>query len=327
MKIMKIKYAIFAVFVCILGLVFPMNASAEEASYGLTLQCEAEGTQFSLYRIADYTLNETYTLVEPFAASSSKLKGLDKLNDLDSEGLRTLANTLEEWVEAEDIKPVSTKKVEKESVFWENLSRGLYLITGTQTRDEKYLYTPSPSMVVLPARETTGEWNAHPVIKYNKLEKEELKKEKNLEVIKIWKDSGHKDERPSEITIVLLKNGKQYDSVKLNKKNNWRYKWKDLSADDRWTISEKKIPDDYQVEYARSGSKIYVINHYDEPDKPNKPDKPKLPENPKTPEKPTSPKLPQTGQLWWPVPILAVLGAGFWLIGWSRRRTWYDDEK
>ena len=31
-------------------------------------------------------------------------------------------------------------------------------------------------------------------------------------------------------------------------------------------------------------------------------------------------KLPQTGQLWWPVPILAVAGIAFFSIGWLRSR-------
>ena len=34
---------------------------------------------------------------------------------------------------------------------------------------------------------------------------------------------------------------------------------------------------------------------------------------------PTEPKLPQTGQLWWPVPVLAVLGLFCVAIGWRRR--------
>ena len=50
----------------------------------------------------------------------------------------------------------------------------------------------------------------------------------------------------------------------------------------------------------------------------------------KTPEKseasvlPKVQKLPQTGQLWWPVPILAVLGIIVWMIGWIKRRISYD---
>ena len=46
----------------------------------------------------------------------------------------------------------------------------------------------------------------------------------------------------------------------------------------------------------------------EEPDKPD--------DNP--PSKPPG-KLPQTGQLWWPVPILAVVGILFFAIGWKRR--------
>ncbi len=33
------------------------------------------------------------------------------------------------------------------------------------------------------------------------------------------------------------------------------------------------------------------------------------------------PTLPQTGQLWWPVPVLAIAGAAFILFGWLRRRS------
>ncbi len=34
------------------------------------------------------------------------------------------------------------------------------------------------------------------------------------------------------------------------------------------------------------------------------------------PTKPTDPSLPQTGQLWWPVPVLAVAGMAFFTVGW-----------
>lgn len=41
---------------------------------------------------------------------------------------------------------------------------------------------------------------------------------------------------------------------------------------------------------------------------------------PHTPHKPhTSGKLPQTGQLWWPVPVMAMLGLLLIAFGWKRR--------
>lgn len=40
---------------------------------------------------------------------------------------------------------------------------------------------------------------------------------------------------------------------------------------------------------------------------------------PTQPPKPTEPTLPQTGQLNWPVPILAVAGLGLFVLGWGMR--------
>lgn len=49
------------------------------------------------------------------------------------------------------------------------------------------------------------------------------------------------------------------------------------------------------------------------------PTKPDTPTNPGTPAAPTQPTLPQTGQLNWPVPVLAALGLCLFLIGWALR--------
>ena len=49
------------------------------------------------------------------------------------------------------------------------------------------------------------------------------------------------------------------------------------------------------------------------------------PEEPSVPVKPDKPgggsHLPQAGQLWWPVPILALAGIVFFTVGWVRRKT------
>ena len=188
---------------------------------------------------------------------------------------------------------------------------------GTQTKDEKYIYTPSPMLVAIPEVSATGGKDYQPIIKFNKFEKEEIEKKKNLEVIKIWKDKGYKEKRPKEVTIELLRDGKKYEVVKLNAKNNWKYQWSNLSADHQWMVVEKNISENYKVEYSKSGNKVYVINYYKEPEKPNKPNEP---ETPKPSNPPKAEKLPQTGQMWWPVPILMVTGILFWLIGWTKSK-------
>ena len=315
---MKIKKYIAAILVCILGLILPIVTDAAEKSMrcSLTLSCDVIGTEISIYQFAEVFQNGDYKLTEAFLGYQSKIKGLDEMENLDSEGWRTLAATLEEYVIVDRIKAASTLKVtDKKSVTWENLSQGIYLVIGTQTQDQSYVYTPSPMILTLPSQTEKGSLEYHPLIKFSKFEKEEIEANKKLEVVKIWKDSENKEKRPSEITIELLRDGKQYDTVKLHAKNNWKYQWNDLSTDYRWTILEKHISSQYRVEYSKSGNKIYVVNHYKVPQRPNTPEKSETPESPKTE------KLPQTGQLWWPVPILMVLGFTAWTIGSIKKRT------
>lgn len=45
---------------------------------------------------------------------------------------------------------------------------------------------------------------------------------------------------------------------------------------------------------------------------------------PTTPPQPDKPTLPQTGQLWWPVPLLACGGMLCFLAGWVKNRRDYE---
>ncbi|MCD7863214.1 MAG: peptidase [Lachnospiraceae bacterium] len=60
-----------------------------------------------------------------------------------------------------------------------------------------------------------------------------------------------------------------------------------------------------------------------EPEEPTEPDEPTEPEEPgePTPETPSTTTLPQTGQLNWPVPVLAACGLILFAFGWILRCT------
>lgn len=64
------------------------------------------------------------------------------------------------------------------------------------------------------------------------------------------------------------------------------------------------------------------------PEKPTMPGKPETPTTPSKPAVPGNPTLPQTGQLNWPIPILAVSGLllflGGWLLRFGRKRDSYE---
>ena len=77
--------------------------------------------------------------------------------------------------------------------------------------------------------------------------------------------------------------------------------------------------DGYTVSITREGVTFVVTNTY-VPETPNTPP-------PTEPGKPDQPSLPQTGQLWWPVPLLLVGGLLLVVIGLIRRRGIADEQK
>lgn len=287
---------------------FCMNADAsEDVGPSLTLHYEAGEAEFFLYQIADFSEIGEFDVIAPFSKYSKKVKGLNNMEDHDSDEWRKLAFTLENLVTENKIKPTNTKKSDsKGNLTWKNIPKGLYLVLGEQTKDEKYVYTPSPVLITVPNRDALGRWNSQVEVEHNKLETESIDKKTSLKVVKVWKDTDYKEKRPSEIKVKLYRDGKSYDTVVLNTKNNWKYEWTDLSVSNKWTVAEKNVPDSYQVEYSKEGTTVYIINEYKKPKEDRKPEKGK--------------ELPQAGQLWWPVPILAVLGLTAILIGWIKRK-------
>ena len=187
-------------------------------------------------------------------------------------------------------------------------------------------------------------------------------------VLKIWSDSGHRDERPESVTVELLRNGVVWDTVTLSERTSWRYVWENLDNRYTWTVRERSVSN-YWPTYSQEGVTFTITNTYnpgepsspppgnnppgnppsspprlnppdeetelDDPDVPLAPppdeetelDDPDVPLAPPPDEEvelddPDVPleDLPQTGQLWWPVPMLAAGGMFLFLIGWARNR-------
>ena len=120
-------------------------------------------------------------------------------------------------------------------------------------------------------------------------------------VQKRWSDTGYENKRPASVTAELLKNGEVYDTVRLDADGGWQYTWEELPRYDAegkkisWTLREVSVKG-YTSSVTQTGDIFVLINTYD-----------------KT-------KLPQTGQLWWPVPLLAAAGLGLICVGLSMRK-------
>jgi len=278
------------------------------------------GASFSLYRVADLDADGTPTATTEFASFNVNIRGQD------DKAWKALAATLEGYVLRDGLQPLQSGKTDsKGQLLFSAVRPGLYLLLGAQHRQDGRLYDAQPAMVLLPGLDASSAWNYSVTVKPKfESQPEPVDETVSRKVIKVWADRGHRYQRPNKVVVQLLRDGKVYDTVTLSAGNNWRYSWDELEKGPRWIVVEK-VPYDYNVEVEREGDTFIVTNTWDEPDEPDDPEEPDEPRKPKDP--PDEPRLPQTGQLWWPVPLLLSAGLLCIVLGLLRRRGDWDDQR
>ncbi len=324
---MKMNKRITAILLTVLAvlLVLPLQALAAgridlTRGCGLTISYQdgtvpLAGAYFALYRVADVDETGELTITEDYAEYNVSVD----IRGENDEAWRTLASTLEGYTLGGGVKPTDsgTTDVNGQLTFptGENqLLPGLYLVLGSRHRQGGMMYDAQPFLVLLPALDMdANDWNYDVTVTPKHESRPEPNDTVDHKVLKVWKDDGHEEERPREITIQLLRDGQVYDTVTLSAENNWRYTWEDLDDGYRWTAVEE-TPEGYTVELTRESTTFVVTNTWDQPDTP-----------PATPSTPDGPSLPQTGQLWWPVPLLLCVGLLFIVVGLNRRRGMSDE--
>lgn len=265
----------------------------------------ASGVAFQLYRIAEVSPAVEFTLTADFKTYPVSL------DNLDSAGWRALANTLEGYVARDGVAALDSGITDQDGRIrfpqqQTTLAAGLYLVIGQQSVEGQYTYTPEPFLICLPNRNAADQWD-YDVIAVPKYDSTYHPGDTiSRKVLKVWKDDGNQEQRPKEVIVQLLRDGKVFDTVTLTSANNWRYTWEELDGNYLWQLVEKAVPDGYTVSVGREGVTFVVTNSY----------RTGKPEGPKPPGKP----LPQTGMLWWPVSVLAGAGMLILLIGWVIHR-------
>lgn len=309
MKKWKISNWYFIFYLCIVCFCFPISASASSynEAYSLTLNNAAGEGIFSVYKVADFSETGEFQITETFFSYIDTVTEMAKLNsqeELNSEEWNCLAETLSGCVAQDHILETRILKTENKTVTWtesEGLEKALYLIIGKPVTEDAR-YTMLPYLITVPNRDESGQWNSQVAVDLSKFSQTILD---NYKVLKIWKDEGHEKQRPKKITVELLKDGESVDTQILNADNNWQYEWDGLESGHEWKVVEKNIPASYTMSNTLDGQTYVIVNTFKS----------------KTPGTSTGGStLPQTGQLWWPVPILAVLGLTSFMIGWVRRR-------
>lgn len=240
-----------------------------------------EGAVIELYQVAEAKSVDhmlSFSLTSGFSGSGVSLKDLE---DAD------LAQKLADYAAN---KPTLQKRTETSgkdgTLRFTGLDTGIYL--AVQKESAGGCYPMSPFLVSLPQTADNGtDWvfdvSASP--KMELLPKEPAK----LTVKKEWIDNDSKN-RPISVTVNLLNGTEVVDTVTLNAANKWTHTWEDLDGTVEWTVQETNVPDTYKVSYSTNGTVVTITN---------------------------ATSLLQTGQLNWPVPVLAIAGLLLFAFGWA----------
>jgi hypothetical protein len=330
--VLKIKKrAKIPALLCALLLLLTLPAFAAQTVCSLTLHCAVDGSQVPgvvcrLYRVA--ALNGTaFTPTAAFTGAQVKLNGL-----ADAAGWQTAADSLAVYATAEEngIEPDGQGTSDGSgNLSFAGLSTGLYLAVFAPETSGSSTYRFSPDLLALP------QWDAGGTVTYDG---EAAPKgtvtthsggggdeTTDITVLKVWNDAGETARRPDALSVTLLCDGKTYAEQELTEANNWRYRWDGLPEAHVWAVLERDVPEGYTVSYTAEGTILTITNQVttDIPDTPspggNVPQTPvpgqTIPQKPV----PKASKLPQTGQLWWPVPVLTAAGLALFAAGWHRK--------
>ena len=335
-----------AVTILLLCAMLPQAVLAYEAidlgrDASLTLQYEHADVRFDIYKVAQVSETAQFSVVDAFAGYGIDFSAIENNADW-----LALAQTLSGHVIVDDITSTANARTgENGQVTFAPLELGLYLVIGEPHRHEGYTCVPTPFFILLPNGNEDGKTWDYEVISKVKCEHED--DETQCHVIKTWVGD-NPAQRPTQVQVQLLRNGVVYDSVILNDANGWRHSWTNLEAGYYWQVVETPVPDGYSVIITRQGNIWMVKNIYKgkPPTTPSKtpgvtPTPTPTPSGslrptpsysaplytPTASPKPPQPGLPQTGQLWWPVPVLALVGLVLFSLGWIYKQRRSDNEE
>lgn len=216
-----------------------------------TDKSELEGTSVNLYKIAEFTSDAAaYTLSDPYAGEL----GSPTFDGSDEARLAAGAQTLVPIVRADGISPDQSSQVSGGKAYFESLPAGLYLVTYDLPSDCGY-----NAGAILQSFPYDFEGNDYVSditidIKVSTVETQQTK----YRVQKVWKGDSEKD-RPDSITVVILKDGREYDRQQLSSSNNWSCSWEyDGSA--VFSVKEESVPEGYSVRVTQNGTEFSVTN-------------------------------------------------------------------
>lgn len=219
-----------------------------------------------------------YNLVDSFSHYSIDLK----------QDVQGAANALENRILMDGIEADASGFSDSScKASFNGLETGIYLVVGKEVESNGVFYMPQVSLISL-----SGDLSVD--LKY-----ETSDKPSRIHVLKVWKRDNKKS-RPKSIEVCLLRSdGIVVDKVILNSDNQWSTTWENLSTSYTYRVMETSVPSGYKESCTREKDTIVLTNTGNFTNKVEKKDE----------------VLPNSGQLWWPVPVLLFVGLVLFGLG------------
>ena len=185
----------------------------------------------------------------------------------------SLAIKLDAFVLEHNVSSIKITTDENGTATCKDLSLGLYFIRQSGAVEG---FAPcTPFMVTVPSKNAEGY-----VYDVNASPKTEVARLTSITIKKVW-NTDASTQAAEHVTVQLLRNGNVVKTATLNAQNNWQVTYTDMPESDAYSIKEVNVPKGFTATYQQKGYVFTVTN--------------------------TS-TLIQTGQLMWPIPVLAVSG-------------------
>lgn len=192
----------------------------------------------------------------------------------------SLAVKLDAYVSEQNVTATKITTDQNGTAICEDLALGLYFIKQTDTVEG---FAPcTPFMVTVPGKNAEGY-----VYDVNASPKTEVARLTDITIRKVW-NTDNSTEAAKSVTVQLLRNGTVVKTATLNAQNNWQVTYSYMPESDAYSVKEVGVPKGFTATYQQNGYVFTVTN---------------------------TATLIQTGQVSWPIPVLAVSGMLFIAAG------------
>lgn len=161
-----------------------------------------------------------------------------------------------------------------------DLPLGLYLVKQMAPSESGVICMPF--FVTVPNRSDDGY-----IYDVDALPKADVVETTDITVKKVW-NVDETVQIAEHVTVSLLRDGAVVKTATLTEEDGWEVTFCDMPCSDAYSVVEEYVPEGFTAAYSQSGNVFTVIN---------------------------SAVLPQTGQVIWPIPLLAVAGLFLLAVG------------